>query len=237
MKKTTVIITLLSLLFSSCSLLEMEKESRTTISPSIYYGEWIYDTHFDDNSEVLVINSDNTAKSYNDYNMTELKEVYTWSSDDKTIILTEDIPHYFTVISIEIDKIVLGTTSNGIITMYRRGTVSSLLDALQQESTEIALGREMEINLIQYVEQYFKVTVVDGASYQILWNDKWDDSGNYTADIEMSVYDSSFNILLDEMSNNYTLPITVTASGTTLYLNVDPCYDGGNLLFKVLAID
>ncbi len=67
---------------------------------------------------------------------------------------------------------------------------------------------------------WWEFTVIDATVYDVSHNDSWDGDGTYTADIEMTIYDASGNVLLNDQDSSYTAPVTITTAGTTIYVQV-----------------
>lgn len=77
----------------------------------------------------------------------------------------------------------------------------------------------------------YSIDVTPGSTYSIRWDDSYEGSDTYSADVEIYVKDSNGDYIFTAKDSGYTNPQTFTVDETcdliTIY--IDACYDGGSL--------
>lgn len=68
---------------------------------------------------------------------------------------------------------------------------------------------------------YYRLSVNPGTTYRIAWDDSYEGSHNYSADIKVSVYDGDFSTLLYSTDSGYDTPQSFYPTAYTVYVKVE----------------
>jgi hypothetical protein len=193
-----------------------------------FAGSWVEDFAYTPETNVMEFVSDGTYIEYSDYAMTTQSPSGTWaisSSGTWTISVKRlELESQAGGTSAEITAVSENKFTWDGSTYYRRGYEPGG-NALSGAATTLTLGTTYEGVFTEKDTNLFSVTVEDGASYAISWDDSENGTGSYTGDIEVSAYNSDkTTAYFYQIDHGYDTPQTITADGTTMYIITNP-YD------------
>ena len=96
----------------------------------------------------------------------------------------------------------------------------SIVATLADDQLGMGIWKEGSVNVNEEIWWFFNSS--NGTEYSVAWDDSFNGSGSYTADVRVSAYDSAATTsYFYQRDAGYTTPATVTATETgPLYINV-----------------
>lgn len=204
----------------------------TPFDPSLIYDSWIQTDSPFPTTQVTVFNSDGTFDVYNDYNETNFYMSGTYTIDSSTISLDMGMgATVYDYIIISPNQLEL-TFGMSVVNLYRKsaypcGTIPSITVNGGWVEVTLALGE------ITYLS--FDGTL--GTSYTVYWDDSFDGTGTYDADVYVATYHQDLaTYIFSPTDSGYTFPRNFTATATeTMYLEINAFFSGGTLAIRVTS--
>jgi len=238
MKKLwSLFMLLLAVSLVSCSMFGNDGDDDDKDAPFTIIGCWVRESAFFADTIVYEFASDGTFTLYQNYAMTTVAISDGWSLSGDSLTLTHSPS------SSQITVASANEFSWDGVTYYRKGFEpdgNGAAAVLGGPATSLTLGTAYEGEFTEENDiGAFSVAVEDGASYKISWDDSYEGSGSYTADIKVSAYKADKEtVYFAGADNGYTSPKTVTADGTTIYIITRPIALGlsGTYSLKVTKV-
>ena len=192
------------------------------------YGSWIQTQNPIPTSSVFRFHSNETWTEYDDYEETLVLDSGTYDINGSFILLN-GVPLGFEKVDNDHFQLIF----IGVQDYYRKSKypVGSIID------TPITVNSGWEITTIaEYAFFHFSFAATDGVNYTIQWDDNWEGSGSYTADVMVTAYKSNLkDAYFRDIDSGYDFPqeFTATESGT-VYIELY-AYEGGTVAIQVTS--
>lgn len=97
----------------------------------------------------------------------------------------------------------------------------------------------LNLNIPSGASEFYSFDVTSGNNYTVAWDDRYQGSGAYDADVWVSCFDATGYYYFIEQDTGYNSPqsITVPEGITTLYLEINAFWGDGTLGLKVDQLD
>ncbi|MBN1646669.1 MAG: hypothetical protein JW874_01435 [Spirochaetales bacterium] len=204
-KKRLLLIALaLIVLMSGCVLVDLNEWM---------FGTWIVgdDTNF--GSSILVLDSDYTYTMYDDYYQTTVSGSGSWDCDGDYF--------YMGVIGVPFEQITEDHFQTELITGYPTDYYRKSVYPI--EITSISLDEGWVVFTIEDEEyMYFSFDATAGTTYEIQWDDDYDGTDTYDADIIVAAYESDHETTyFTSDDSGYTYPAVITpAEDGAVYIEI-----------------
>ncbi|ADK81303.1 lipocalin family protein [Sediminispirochaeta smaragdinae] len=186
-------------------------------------GTWVPSFYSIPDTEVHQYKADGTFTYYSDYAMQKIYREGTWTWNSDHTVLTIVFTRYANGSQDSQVKFLSGNKIQyGAEYLYRKGS-EPCGNVLSGSATTLAVDTAYTGEFTDLSAKLFCVTVEDGASYEISWDDSDEGSGSYTGDISVSAYkaDKASKYFAEE-DRGYSVPQSLSANGTVMYIVVVP---------------
>jgi hypothetical protein len=181
-----------------------------------FLGAWIETQTYAPHSDVIRFYANGMYNQYADYSETNLTDSGTWELDENFLVL-DGFP-------LQLTKINNNQGNLDLFGTYFRKGYEPDGDIFDGAATALTKNTWQEGAITDTTMQLYSYTASDTGNHRVEWDDVWNGSDTYDADIKVSAYrNDKSTIIFEEEDNGFegNAQIVNIADGETVYIIVE----------------